>query len=380
MRPFNADTERVSLRMAVIFDVAIIGGGIAGACAALAAQQRGAQTCVVRAAPGTTALMSGAWSGPLRAEVRTALAAAGYPLEAADRALAHERGRTFTAAFAGASHTRATLDDATLVCGFAGLPHFNASTLARIWKPQQPLAAHTIDLPGTPAGGWTAAALAAHLERRPELLLDHLPRPQAPRVIFPAVLGIERVLDVLAALRSHDVVATEALAATPSIPGWRLQLAIDRALAAHGVTVHTGRATLHSSGGRRVEAIKCHDQVITARSFILATGKFVGGGIAANEQFQETVFDLPVWLEQLGDVFTAPDPLLLTDTVRAEPQPLLHAGVHTDASARPVDRAGRVVWENVFVAGTIRADWPAAQSRLGDCAEDGWTAGLNASA
>ena len=60
-------------------------------------------------------------------------------------------------------------------------------------------------------------------------------------------------------------------------------------------------------------------------------------------------------------------------------QPLLHAGVHTDAQHRPINRARDVVYENVFVAGTVRADWAAAASSLGTCAEDGWTAGVSAS-
>jgi anaerobic glycerol-3-phosphate dehydrogenase len=120
--------------------------------------------------------------------------------------------------------------------------------------------------------------------------------------------------------------------------------------------------------------------VITARSFVLATGKYLSGGITAAEQFHESVFDLPIWLEHLGDVFSAPDPLPLTDAVRAEWQPVLHAGVHTDAMSRPVDRTGQPLFNNVFVAGTIRADWSAVDAGLGATAEDGWTAGMNATA
>jgi glycerol-3-phosphate dehydrogenase subunit B len=282
--------------------------------------------------------------------------------------------------FAGTSHTTATIDDRALVCGFAGLPHFNASTLARIWNPKQPFAAHTITLPHTPDGGWSAASLAAFLEREPDVLLAQLPRDGATRIIFPAVLGIERVDDVIARLAKEGVTAAEALAAAPSVPGWRLLRACERMLAARGIPLLAGRARLRRAGARRVEALHVGEDVISARAFVLATGKYLGGGILADHQFQESVFDLPVWLEHLGDVFTAPDPLPLTDTVRTESQPLLQAGVHTDAQLRPVDRAGQALFENVFVAGTIRADWSATRMGLGNCAEDGWAAGLNATA
>jgi anaerobic glycerol-3-phosphate dehydrogenase len=365
--------------MPAIFDVAVIGGGIAGVSAALAAHQRGAKACVLRAAPGATALVSGAWNGPLRAELRTALAEAGYALDAAERPLAHERGPTTVCAYAGASHTRATPDARPLVCGFSGLPHFNASTLARIWNAGQPLATHTITLSDTPAAGWTTAALAASIEAQPQRVTENLPA-HATHVIFPAVLGIERVQDVIAQLAARNVIAAEALAAAPSVPGWRLMQACDRVLAARGIPVVTGRARLQRAQAQLVADLRVGDDVISAHSFVLATGKYLSGGITAVQQFQESVFDLPIWLEHLGDVFTSFDPLPLTDAVRSESQPLLHAGVHTDALLRPVDRGGQPVFRNLYAAGTIRAEWSAPHAGLGNAAEDGWTAGMNATA
>ena len=70
-----------------------------------------------------------------------------------------------------------------LVCGFAGLPHFNAPTLARLWNREQPLAARTILLDATPAAGWSTASLAAHLERSVDSLLPHLNHMSSPRVM-----------------------------------------------------------------------------------------------------------------------------------------------------------------------------------------------------
>jgi glycerol-3-phosphate dehydrogenase subunit B len=361
--------------MPTTFDVLVIGGGVAGFAAALAAQQNGARVALVRAAPGLTATTSGAWLGPLRAEIRTALERAGYTLLATSSPLAHERGRTIAAGFAAASHVGAVPDASVTICGVAGLPHFNAPILARVWN-SDGCPSIEIELPGTPTAGWTSAALAAHIERDPRMIVQAL-NGQMGRIIFPAVLGIEHGQNVLSALSAAGVEASEALAASPSLPGWRLQSAMERALQASGITLLNGRALAGTANGR-VHTVNVNGDVVTAKSFVLATGKFTAGGIAANDEFREGVFNLPVWLEHLGDVFSTFDPLPLTDPVRTEDQPLLRAGVHTDDRGRPVNRAERVIYDNVFVAGTIRAGVDAAHAGLGLCADDGWNAGVNA--
>ena len=363
--------------MALTFDVAVVGNGISGVSAALAARARGASVCLVRAAPGATALCSGAWLGPARAELRARLESAGFPLIAATNPLLHERGHAVRADFAGASHGAASAADT--VVGIAGLPHFNAQILAHLWNPDAPMRAHTIELPGTPAAGWSPPSLAAQIERAPSILANALSASGIRAAILPAVLGVEGVGAVVSHLSGTGFEVKEALAATPSIPGWRLQQALDRAVAAAGVDVASGRAIAKDLKDTRAVSIIVGETEIVASRFVLATGKYLGGGIAADDAFRETVFGLPVWLEQLGDVFTSPDALPLTDPVRTAEQPLMYAGVHTDDEQHPVDRAGDVVYENVFVAGTVRADWGAADRGLGHCAEDGWIAGERAS-
>ena len=362
------------------FDVAVIGGGIAGVSAAIAAQLHGAQSCLIRGAPGATALSSGAWNGPLRAELRDGLAKGGLALSGTSDSLVHERGQLVAAEFCGATHAGATAAPDTVVCGFAGLPHFNAQTLARLWHREAPLAARTIVLETTPAAGWTTSSLAAYLESQPDVLLSHLRGLSSSRVIFPAVLGITRSRDVTERLAADGINAAEALAASPSLPGWRLHNAAENMLRSHGVTTLSGRALLDKRDGSRVLSLRVGDDVIQAGSFVLATGKYLAGGITTHDEFGEAVFDLPVWLEQLGDVFTAPDALPLTDPVRTSRQSLLYAGVHTNEQQCPVDRADAVVFQNLFVAGTVRAGWATAATSLGVCAEDGWRAGVWASA
>lgn len=235
-----------------------------------------------------------------------------------------------------------------------------------------------IEWPGTPAGGWSPISLAASVERAPEILRQLLQPHAAHHIIMPAVLGVHSSQSVVSDLAQAGITASEALALAPSIPGWRLQHALELALAGSGIQMFSGRAILERAESKRVHTLRVGNESITAHSFVLATGKFTAGGLSATDVFQESVLDLPIWLEHLGDIYTAPDPLPLTDPVRSEHQPLLLAGVQTDEMQRPVDRSRAVVFENVFAAGTIRAGWSAADSGLGHCSHDGWTAGVNA--
>jgi len=88
----------------------------------------------------------------------------------------------------------------------------------------------------------------------------------------------------------------------------------------------------------------------SAERFILATGRFIGGGLKADaEKILEPVFNLPVrqppsregWFGNsfFGDL----------------PHPIHQTGVLTNASFQPVDEGGKVILENVWVAGSVLA-------------------------
>jgi glycerol-3-phosphate dehydrogenase subunit B len=149
-----------------------------------------------------------------------------------------------------------------------------------------------------------------------------------------------------------------------------------------GVAVLTGTARLSSRAGRRVERIEVHDRgdalELEAKSIVLATGKFVGGGIGANGRLREIVLDCPVWIEHAGDIFEQAEPLALTNADRREEQPLLAAGVMVDAEDRPVNLKGEPVFENVWAAGAVRRGYDSASQGLGHAAAQGWAAGERA--
>jgi glycerol-3-phosphate dehydrogenase subunit B len=367
------------------FDIVVIGSGIAGTAAALAAARAGANVCVIAGRPGATALFSGAWKGPCRDELKQLLFDVGYELQPCKHALPHPNGSLVGCDYATAAHCGARVHGAAVVCGIAGLPGFNADGLARQWSARSgtQLASATITLAGTPAAGWAVASLAAHIERDPASFAAAIRavahQHKVDKVIVPAVLGTRHDSNVhLNVQAAAGCTVGEALATAPSLPGLRLHAALRAVLMRARVTVMSVDASDSSRADARVHAMIAAENTIRAQKFILATGKFVSGGIDADDSFREPLLDCPVWVEHLGEVFQAPDPLMLTDPMRTEDQPLMRMGVHAHADHRPANRVGDVVYENVFIAGSVRADWSSATHGLGHCADDGWSAGLKA--
>lgn len=377
-------------------DVLVLGGGIAGVAAAVAAARAGARTTLVRSGPGATTVCGGGWRGVPPGPLLDALAAAGLPLDPCTSALPHPDGRLVAFELAPPTQLRAALSsgaERALVCGISGLPSFRATALSALWTesaglPEHALEAVTLRLGDTPAAGWSAVSLGAHIERDPERLGVPLARAVrergAARVIVPAVLGIEhhdRVCDVLQ--RHAGVSVGEALGGAPSLPGWRLDRVLLRALEQGGIPVVTGFVTEHVAKDgevRMVTVAGIEDAVsVQARSVVLATGKFLGGGITAQTRFVESALRTEISVDHLGrEVTDARESLTMTDAVRTESQPMMRVGVRTNGDGNPVNGAGAVVFRNVFAAGSIRAGTETASLGLGNAARDGWEAGLRA--
>lgn len=378
-------------------DVLVIGGGIAGIAAALEAAAEGSRTILLRPGPGATGMTSGGWTGAMSDRVARALSAAGLPHTGTNHVIPHPAGTLCSFDYAPLARAAAEPTEGTLVCGIAGLPGFHAPGLARLWGGSAGVSLEPRTLaagPATPAAGWSPVALAAALERDAGPLADSLAgavrESGAIRAIMPAVLGREGagVRETLA--DAAGVPVGEALAGpgAPSLPGWRLDRALLHAAEAAGIQIVRARAVAREMDGRRIRAVLAHRGGAAepgetnggpirfrADAVVLATGKFTGGGIAAGDVLEEPALDCPVWVEHTGVVFERNEPLALTAAARAADQPLLTAGVHTDDSGRPVNRWGDVVYDNVFVAGSVRAGRIAAEPGLGIDAEDGAAAG-----
>jgi len=115
---------------------------------------------------------------------------------------------------------------------------------------------------------------------------------------------------------------------------------------------------------------------------VLATGRFVGGGIARRGALLEPALGLPVlasegpFAEATAAMATRP-PAALTLRDSRSPQPLLAAGLRVDGGLRPLDAHGRVVDEDLLAAGAVVGGHDAASdgTGMGVAILTGWLAG-----
>jgi len=201
----------------------------------------------------------------------------------------------------------------------------------------------------------------------------------AERVGFPAVLGQDEASavreDLADALGAR---VFEVPMGPPSLLGMRLADRLADALDDAGVRIETGNPVVGvTDDGGRVASVtveRTHTRVpYAADQYVLATGGLVGKGIAADrERVGEPVFGCHV-----------PHPEDRYDWSAAEPygdHAFARFGVVVDGTARPLDAAGAVEYENLRAAGGVvgGADIAAEKSGSGVSLATGYAAGRRA--
>jgi len=109
-------------------------------------------------------------------------------------------------------------------------------------------------------------------------------------------------------------------------------------------------------GTRPGEALRAGARVVQARSWVLATGRFVGGGIVRRGQLLEPLLGIPVQATEAGvpGIHLATRAAsALTVRERGAAQPLLAAGVRIDRQVRPLGPSGAPVHARLFAAGAV---------------------------
>ncbi len=164
----------------------------------------------------------------------------------------------------------------------------------------------------------------------------------------------------------------ELLAAVPSPHGWRLQRALEAALEASRVGFVHGEVGGVRASGRRVEAVFTSSHELRADRFVLATGRFLGGGLVKERGVREPIFDLGVFYE--GRRVDREWPLWLQHLERQSPVPAFRTGLLTDERLRPLDWDGVVAYENLHAAGSVLGGYDYARG-FGVPVVTGWLAG-----
>lgn len=415
--------------MALSADVVVVGGGLAGACAALAAREAGAEVLLIARSPGATAMSSGAIDfaaadddAPIgEAARRLARNAPGHPYallgdalvpaiddalallerhlaalgmqgarSAADRNLwlATPLGRAKPAALAqgaiaaGDLRNLAAREGRLGVVALAGAQAIEARLLAHGLAPLlAPLCEAVVVAPDfyrqRADALRTLPEIAHDLDspgRRAALgasLARAAAQAHVTHLLLPT-LGLQDPLAARADLeRAAGVLVFELLGAPPSVPGLRLSRALATALEKAGVRSISAIAERSSDGQMQiVRGVEC--EPVRAGAVVLASGRFLGGGIRceADGRLRETVFGLPARAAGREALAALPNERLFAERA-AGPHPGLAAGVEADCELR----AGAA-----FVCGAVLGGFDPARDEggLGVCAVTGVVAGRRA--
>lgn len=185
--------------------------------------------------------------------------------------------------------------------------------------------------------------------------------PAAQALLLPPILGrraatlASKLSELLGGIRCAEI-----LSAAPSVPGLRLQQSLDDALARDRIElVETEVNREPMAGVFRLGT----GRVVEPSACVLATGKFIGGGIVRDESFREALLSLPVYAggrrvqdEYIGD--------LLAEDVRGDQQ-AFRAGVRIDSSLRPLGADGLPFHPRLYAAGSVISGYDPAGDKTG---------------
>jgi glycerol-3-phosphate dehydrogenase subunit B len=418
----------------MLYDVIVIGAGLAGLMAAEAARGMGARVLILARGMGSLPLTSGCIDGlgyfpsSSPVPVSSPLAALGrfkdfhsnhpYSKVGKERILSalnrfQDLTRSASVPYAGHFDSNfliptplgtyhptclvpetlkngvLSLPGRVLILGFEGLKDFssylaveNLNLLQAQGKIAPSFRAQTMTEPGLGGKALNCLNLAGAFDE--EEFRDRFARQVQPllkegeKLGLPAVLGFRSSYKAWADLQKKlKTEIFEIPLPPPSVPGLRLYNLIRSNLQGKGVRTIIGLSVLKPvleageiKGMVLGESRK--SPVYRASAYVLATGKFVGGGLDAQRTgIFETLFDLPVqYPRNRTEWFNSQ---LLT----AEGQPFNSFGVEVNEDLQPVDPAGKVVYRNLFAAGGIlaHADSMAEKSGGGVAISTGYMAG-----
>jgi glycerol-3-phosphate dehydrogenase subunit B len=253
-----------------------------------------------------------------------------------------------------------------LLVDFHGLKSYSARQVAQTLKPVWPgIRTRRMLFPGEASRSEVYAEQMARALEVPGAV-EHLAKKIKPHVKkcrsvgFPAILGIyhsddiHRRMEKMLGARVFEIPSMP-----PSIPGLRIKEVFESHLPRLGVTQFLQRkviAARHRKGSGFFLDVGVSEKEVTLRSrgVILATGRFIGGGLKARRQrVSETVFNLPVAQPRTREMWHR------LDFLDSRGHPINQAGLDVDNAFRPLTSSGTPKYARLFAAGSILAhqDW-----------------------
>jgi glycerol-3-phosphate dehydrogenase subunit B len=341
----------------------VIGGGIAGYCAALAARREGADVTVVARAPGATALYAGGMevvddvdailarephhpitklgldSVRLATELDTAVNTLQLALEKEGlkfegswrtRGLYADihgvaRPANLVPASVAGGELRALAGRRVAVVGVKEVGDYDATSTAQALKEIHGVEAFAeeVSIPDLPQ----AASLTDLYGRR-------APQPSRTRTVTNAYPP---------GFTNLPSGSFELLASPPSPHGWRLQQAL-------ALGIVRGHVTSFETARGRITSAREGDRTFRADAFVLAAGQHIGGGLAGGRVASEPLLKLGVYHDGMPVTRMG---TRLQHLQYLDPAEELRSGLSTDKRLHPLDEEGVVPYSNLYAAGAI---------------------------
>lgn len=410
-----------------MYDTIVIGAGLSGMLAAIGRAERGEKVLVLAKGHGATHWSTGcidlladvddplagiaqlaiqrphhpyALAGPAMIEqgiarVRAIGEAADYPFAGnlnrnllLPTALGALRPTAFAPATMIAGDARQLRDGRpTLIAGFAELRDFFPPLIAANLRAQGIAAeAAQLALPPTQRQHDFSSVTLARLCEQPafranlgEQLAAHVRKGGYARIGLPAILGLRHATAVVRDLQNRAGALIFEIPTLPvSVAGMRLYQILEDELLRLGGRIQLGGFVQRAEHiGDTLIAVfseaAAREQRHTARHWVLATGGILGGGVRATPEgyLYETALALPLQTPDGRAGWFAPRFL------NEHGHPVFQSGVRVDQRLRPLDAAGRLVYENVQVVGGALAGYdPIREGCLeGAAIATGWAAG-----
>lgn len=254
----------------------------------------------------------------------------------------------------------------TLFVDFRGLNGYSALEIVANLSPQWPgLSNERLEFPEMESVGQLypeVMARALQVEAHRTQLAERLNTVagDAEYIGLPAILGVHHPDEVYADLqRRVDATLFELPTMPPGVPGIRLREVFQQVLPARGLTLvpqqKVDALTVGEDGCELQLRDNYGDLTIRAEVVILATGRFLSGGLLATRDggIREALLDLNIVQPASRDAWFA------SDYLDVGGHPINAAGVAVDTQMRPLDASGAPVSERLFCAGTLLAhhDW-----------------------
>ncbi|MBF0357963.1 MAG: glycerol-3-phosphate dehydrogenase subunit GlpB [Magnetococcales bacterium] len=259
----------------------------------------------------------------------------------------------------------------TLIIDFIGLQGFSGVEFVANLKPSWPeLSNKRLQFPGMESGQQLFPEVMARSLEVPEnrRKLAELIKPLINGFEYlglPAILGIHlpdevhREMEGLLGIKVFEIPTMP-----PSVAGIRLREIFEQRFPAQLITLipqhKVEKLELTDGGARLFFKDPFGDVEIESQAVILATGRFLSGGLAAGQQsIRESLLNIPVSQPKGRDDWYS------EKYFAPEGHGINRAGVEVDDNFRPLDEDGRPLSNRLFAIGTVLANQDWVRQRCG---------------